>query len=140
MMRGSFIRRSTVREKRFFNPASGVIMPFSYHSKRLDTKFLFSWKGRQISYFFCHISGTGSVTFKRRLSNRFSHILGKDVSLVEVGLKVTFSIISPEPEVAAMVYLILIYGHTVAFKRVQACPNRLSHLREKDVSLVKIGL
>ena len=43
-------------------------MPFSYHSKKLDIKFLFSWKGRQISYFFCHISGTGSVTFKRRLS------------------------------------------------------------------------
>ena len=54
--------------KRLFNPPSGVIMPFSYHSERLDTKFLFCWKGRQISYFFCHISGTGSVTFKRTLS------------------------------------------------------------------------
>ena len=34
-------------KKRFFNPPSGVIMPFSYHSlRRLDTRFLFSWKGR----------------------------------------------------------------------------------------------
>ena len=35
-------------------------MPFSYNSKKLDTKVLFSWKSRHISHFFGHISGTGS--------------------------------------------------------------------------------
>ena len=35
-------------------------MPFSYHSKRLDSKCLFYGKGRHISHFFGHISGTGS--------------------------------------------------------------------------------
>ena len=59
---------------------------------------------------------------------------------MEVGLKITFPVISPEPEVAAMIYLNLICDHTVAFKRVQDCANRLSHLREKEVSLVKIGV
>ena len=62
------------------------------------------------------------------------------MSLVQIGLEVAFSVISPEPEVVAMIHLNLIYGHTVAFKRVQDCPNRLSQLRETDVSLVEIGL
>ena len=30
------------RKKRFFNPPSGVIMPFSYHSFRLDNTFSYS--------------------------------------------------------------------------------------------------
>ena len=34
----------------------------------------------------------------------------------------------------AMINLNLIDGHTVVFKRVQDCPNRLSHHRETDVS------
>ena len=37
-----------------------MIIPFSYHSKRLDTKFLFSWKVRHISHFFDYTSGTGN--------------------------------------------------------------------------------
>ena len=56
------------------------------------------------------------------------------MSIVEVGSKVAFWIISLEPEVAAMIHLHLICGHISAFKRVQDCPNRLSHLREQDVS------
>ena len=31
-------------------------MPFSYQSKRIDTKVLLSWKGRHISHFFINIS------------------------------------------------------------------------------------
>ena len=48
--------------------------------------------------------------------NRLSHLREKDVSLIEVDPKITFPVISPEPNVAAMVYLILIYSHTVAFR------------------------
>ena len=55
------------------------------------------------------------------------------MSLVEVGLKVTFSVLFSEPEVVAMIHLYLIRGHIMVFKRVQDCSNRLSHLREKDV-------
>ena len=48
-------------DKRIFIPLSGVILPFSYYSKKLDTKVLFSWKGRHTySHFFGHISGPGS--------------------------------------------------------------------------------
>ena len=39
-----------------------------------------------------------------------------------------------------MVYSNLIYGHTVAFKRVQDCSNRLSHIRETDVSSWRASL
>ena len=42
----------------------------------------------------------------------------------------TFPVISPEPEVAAMIYLHLICGHISAFKQAQVGPNRFSHLRE----------
>ena len=59
---------------------------------------------------------------------------------MEVGLKITFPVISPEPEVAAMIHLHLICDHISAFKRVQDCPNWLSHLRETDVSLMEVGL
>ena len=92
--------------------------------------------GRVRSNFFGHISGTGNVTFKLGYDcqNRFSHLREQDVSLLDVGLKVTFSVISPEAEVAAMIHSNLIYGHTVAFKRVQDCRNRFSHFREKYVS------
>ena len=72
--------------------------------------------------------------------NRFSHLREKAVSLMEVGLKTTFPAISPEPEVTRMIHLHLICGHISAFKRAQGCPNRLSHLREKDVSLMEVGL
>ena len=62
---------TTVIYKRFFNPPSGVIRPFSYHSlHRLDTRFLFSWKGRHIGHFVGHISGPGSrrhIYFKLNL-------------------------------------------------------------------------
>ena len=57
---------------------------------------------------------------------------------MEVGLKITFPVISPEPEVTAMIQLHLICGHISAFKRAQDCQNRLSHLREKDVSLIEV--
>ena len=57
-----------------------------------------------------------------------------------VGLKIAFPVISPEPEVAAMIHLHLICGHISAFKRAQDCPNRFSHLREKDVGLMEVGL
>ena len=59
---------------------------------------------------------------------------------MEVGLKTTFPVISPEPEVAAIIHLHLICGHTMAFERAQDCSNRLSHLREKYVSLMEVGL
>ena len=46
-------------------------MPLSYHSlHRLDTRLLFSWKGRHLSHFFGHISETGSrrhIYFKLNL-------------------------------------------------------------------------
>ena len=81
-------------------------------------------------------------TFKRApdCPNRCSHLQEKDVSLMEVSPKITFPVISPEPEVAAMIHLHFICGHTSAFKRAQDCPNRFSHLPEKDVSLIEIGL
>ena len=69
--------------------------------------------------------------------NRFSHLRGKDVSLMEVGLKITFPVISPEPKVATIIQIYLIYDHTTAFERAQDCPNQFSHLREKDVSLME---
>ena len=50
-------------------------MPFSYHSKRLGARVLFSWKVRHVSRFFGHISGTGSQrhgTFKLDLWPHFS--------------------------------------------------------------------
>ena len=83
-----------------------------------------------------------NVAFKRAQdgSNRLSDLREKDVSLMEVGLKITFPVISPEPEVAAMIYSHLIRGHIKAFKRAQVCPNRFSHLREKNVSLMEVGL
>ena len=75
------------------------------------------------------------VAFKRAQdgSNRLSNLRETDVSSRRVGLKIIFPVISPEPEVAAMSYSHLIRGHIIAFKRAQVCPNRFSHLREKDV-------
>ena len=89
-----------------------------------------------------HLICDNLLAFKRDqiCPNRFSHLRGKDVSLVEIDLLVTFSIVSPKPEVAAMIHLHLICGNLLAFKRDQICPNRFSHLREKDVSLVEIDL
>ena len=54
-------------------------------------------------------------------SNPLSHLREKDVSLLEVGLKITFPVISPEPEVAAMIHLHLICGYIMAFKQTQDC-------------------
>ena len=53
------------------------------------------------------------VTFNRAqvCSNRFSHLQENDVSLMEVGLKITLPVIFPEPEVATMIQIHLIYGH-----------------------------
>ena len=62
------------------------------------------------------------------------------MSLMEVGQKSTFQVISPEPEVAAMIYSHLIRGRISVFKRAQVCPNRLSYLPEKDVILMEVGL
>ena len=59
---------------------------------------------------------------------------------MEVGLKITFPVISPEPEVAAVIHLHLIRDHVSTFKRAQDCRNRFSHLLEKDVSLMEVGL
>ena len=74
--------------------------------------------------------------FKRAQNcpNRLSHLREKDVSLMEVGLKITFLVISPEPKVATIIYLRLICGHILAFKRAHACSNQVNHLRETDVS------
>ena len=65
-------------------------------------------------------------------SNHLSYLRERDVSFMKVGLKITFPVISPEPEVAAMIHSNLIYGHIIAFERAQNCPNRLSHLRESS--------
>ena len=43
---------------------------------------------------------------------------------------VTYTVISPEPEVTAIFNLCLICGHIVAFKRAQVCSNWFNHLRE----------
>ena len=59
---------------------------------------------------------------------------------MKVSLKTKYPVISPEPEVAVMIHLHLIRDHSSAFKRAQDCPNRLSHLREKAVSLMEVGL
>ena len=81
-------------------------------------------------------------TFKRAQGcpNRFSHLRETDVSLMKVGLKTTFPVISPESEIGATIQLHLVCGHISAFKRAQDCPNRFSHLRKKDVSLMEISL
>ena len=65
--------------------------------------------------------------------NRFSYLRETDVSSWRVELKITFPIISPEPEVTAIIHLQVICGHILAFKRAQDWTNRFSYLREKDV-------
>ena len=62
------------------------------------------------------------------------------MSYRRVGVKITFPVISPKPEVVAIIPLHLINAPIVAFERDQDCPNRFSHLREKDVSLMEVGL
>ena len=76
------------------------------------------------------------VAYKRvqGCPNRLSHLREDNVSFVEMGLQTTFSTISPEPEVAAMILLYLICGHIMAFKRAQGCSNWLSCLQETVVS------
>ena len=116
---------------------------------------MFFWKYLPIDQFFDHISGTGSrrhdsftlnpwpyFSFQTSpgLSRSVQSLPRKSVSLIEVDLKITFPVISPEPEVAVMIHLPLICSHISACKRAQDCSNRFSHLREKDVSLVEIGL
>ena len=77
------------------------------------------------------------VAFKRVQdgSNRLSYLREtdvkgreKDVSSMEVGLKITFPVISSKPEVATMIHSHLICGHFSVFKRVLICRNRFSHL------------
>ena len=40
---------------------------------------------------------------------------------MEIGLKITFPVVSPEPEVATMIYLHFICGHIMASTRAQGC-------------------
>ena len=77
-----------------------------------------------------------NVAFKRAqvCPNWFSYLREKDVSLRKIGLKVTFPVRSPEPEIATMTYSHLIRGHISAFKRAQDRSNQLSCLQETDVS------
>ena len=53
---------------------------------------------------------------------------------------VTFTLISPEPEMAAIFVLNLICGHIVAFERAQVCTNRFSHLRENCADKLSVKL
>ena len=89
-----------------------------------------------------HLNRGHISAFKRTqvCPNQFSHLWEKDVSLMGVGLKITFPVISPEPEVTTMIQIYLIYGHATAFKWAQYCANRLSNLRETDVSSWRAGL
>ena len=66
-----------------------------------------------------HLIRNLSSAFKRAQNcpKRFSQLREKDVSSVEVGLKTTISVITPEPEVATMIHLHFICGHMAAFKR-----------------------
>ena len=73
-------------------------------------------------------------------SNRLIHLRNTDVSSWRAGLKIIFPVIFPEPKAAVLIYLDLIRDISSAFKRAQDCPNRLSHFRETDVSLMKVGL
>ena len=59
-----------------------------------------------------------NVAFKRAQDclNRFSHLREKDVSLMEVGLKITFPVIPPEPEVTAIIRLHLFNAPIVPFE------------------------
>ena len=82
------------------------------------------------------------VAFKRAQdgSHRLSNLRETEVSSCRASLKITFPVISPVSGVAAMIYSHLIRGHIIAFKQAQVCPNQFSHLREKDVSLMEVGL
>ena len=105
-------------------------MSFSYHSKRLDTKVLFSWKCGHISHFFgispepevgamvhLNLICDHNVAFKRAQdgTNLLSNPREADV---RAGIKITFPVISPGPEVAAMTHSHLIRCYISAFKRV----------------------
>ena len=76
------------------------------------------------------------MAFKRaqEYSNQLSYLRETDVSSWRAGLKITFPVIFSEPEVAAMNHLLLICEHTTAYKQAQDCPDRLSHLRETEMS------
>ena len=141
---------SNSNKKRFF-PASGVIIPFSYHSKKLDTKFLFSCKGRR----FGHISGIGNRrhdSFKLDLWPHCSFQTDPSSSKSiepSPGKRCEFSRDRPISQFFDYIFgtgsrrhdlFHLICGHIMALKRAQDCPNRLSNLRRKDVSLLEVGL
>ena len=72
------------------------------------------------------------MAFKRaqNCSNRLSNLRETDVSSWRASLKITYPVISPEPEAAAMIHLHLICSHILAFKPAQDCLNRLSHIRK----------
>ena len=100
---------------------------------------------RRLRHFFGYISGTGSLRhcpFKldqwHFKSFQMSPSLFKSVqpslrnrSRLCVDGYVTYSVISPEPEVSAIVRLNSINGISRAFKWVQVCSNRFSHLWER---------
>ena len=97
---------------------------------------------RRLRHFFGYISGTGSLRYNpfkldQWLHERFqmSPSLFKSVQpslrnriRLCVDGYVTYSVISPEPEVSAIIRLNLINGISRAFKWVQICSNRFSHL------------
>ena len=108
-----------------------------------------------ISHFFGHISGTGSrhhIYFKLNLwthcSFQTSPKLSKSIE-PSPRKKCGFEKGRPKNHISGYIsetgshrhiYFKLINGHTVAFKRVQGCPNRLSHLRERNVSSRRAGI
>ena len=65
-----------------------------------------------------HLIRDHSSAFKRAQGcpNQFNHLREKDVSLMEIGLKITFLVISPEPEVAAIIRLHLFNVPIVPFE------------------------
>ena len=71
---------------------------------------------------YSHLIRSHIIAFKRAqvCPNRFSHLREKDVSLMEVGLKTPFSVISPQPEVTTMIHLHMICDHIIAFEQTQA--------------------
>ena len=111
-------------------------------SPRNRGEFMKGWAKNHISGY---ISGTGShrhdpftldlwLHFSFQTSPRLSKSVQPSLrnrSRLCVDGYVTFSVISPEPEISAIIRLNSINGISRAFKWVQDCSNRLSLLWEK---------
>ena len=103
-------------------------MPFSYHSKKLGTKVLrvdiqvtssVTSPGPEVTAMIHSHSICGHYSAFKRIQNcpnRLRHLRETDVSLMEVDPKIKFPIISPEPEVAAIIRLHLFNAPIVLFE------------------------